>query len=507
MGSVDYAVELLAILNRDLPRLEVIDDYLHGRHSDPYMPSSADDEYRLLARRSIDNWCPLLVDTPAQALYVDGFRRGDGSDTSGIPGQTAATPEWDHWQRSGMDGKQLAVHRGALGYGHSFVVTENNRRKGVTSRGLSAMNTTAIFEDPANDVTPLAALTVTKWPTAGYNDEIVAPVNIIQSSVPDDVQIIPGEAWLWDGLNKYKITFKGLGDPSSVSISSPVPHGASECPVTRFAAMVDLEGRTLGVIEPHIVIQDRINQTVFDLLVAQTYNSQVVRTVSGMAPALQRDPVTGEVLLDDLGNPIPVPINYNARRFLFAEDPEAKFGTLEGGPLAGFIESLDMQIRHLAAISQIPPHHLLGQIANLSAEALQAAETSLSRKVQEFRTSFGESWERVFRIAGELDGVSSAANDFAGEVLWRDMESRSLAQSADALGKLGQQLGIPLQGLWSRVPGVTQTELEDWKNLYDEQDSQAMLAQALNRATNPAQPNPAQPATPQAGTPTKPVTQ
>ena len=43
------------------------------------MPELADNEYKLLAKRAISNWLPLLVDTPAQALYVDGFRRGDGN--------------------------------------------------------------------------------------------------------------------------------------------------------------------------------------------------------------------------------------------------------------------------------------------------------------------------------------------------------------------------------------------------------------------------------------------
>src|SRR5690606_34025405 len=165
--------------------------------------------------------------------------------------------------------------------------------------------------------------------------------------------------------------------------------------------------------------------------------------------------------LDAAGNPIPAPINHNARRFLFAEDSDVQFGSLPGGPLSPLIDSIDMSIRHLAAVSQTPPHHLLGQIANLSAEALQAAETALSRKISEFRAAFGESWERVFRLAGELDGQSGAADDYMGEVLWRDMESRSLSQAADALGKLGEQLGIPKRGLWKRVPGVTQTELED----------------------------------------------
>src|SRR5690606_2193743 len=92
------------------------------------------------------------------------------------------------------------------------------------------------------------------------------------------------------------------------------------------------------------------------------------------------------------GNPMPAPINHNARRFLFAEDPDVQFGSLPAGPITPLIESVDMSIRHLAAISQTPPHHLLGQIANLSAEALLAAETALSRKIAEFQSLFGESW-------------------------------------------------------------------------------------------------------------------
>ncbi|MGW0901731.1 phage portal protein, partial [Streptomyces goshikiensis] len=176
------------------------------------------------------------------------------------------------------------------------------------------------------------------------------------------------------------------------------------------------------------------------------------------------------------------PINHNAKRFLFAEDPDVKFGSLDETPLGGFIESVDMSIRHLSAVAQVPPHVLLGQIANLSAEALQAAEISLSRRVQEFRTAFGEAWERVFRLAADLEALP-AADDFSGEVLWRDMEQRSLAQAADALGKLREQLGIPARGLWKRVPNVTQTELDEWDELAEDEDSVGQLASALTRAT------------------------
>ncbi|MEU5433830.1 phage portal protein [Streptomyces sp. NPDC020719] len=456
-SSTSLAQQLLSILNRDGDRLHRIDDYLHGRHDDPYMPPQADDEYRLLARRSVSNWMPLLVNTPGQALYVDGYRAGD--ETGQGSATNLSSPQWEHWQRSRLDARQSAIYKGALTYGHSFTLTE--RAKGtVLTKGLSALRTAALYEDPANDDTPYAALTVTAWPSGET----------------------PGTARMWDAAVEYKVTFKTPADEQSVRVAPVGRHGASECPVTRFAASVDLEGRTVGVVEPMIALQNRINQTIFDLLVAQTYASVKVRTVSGMAPPVRRDPETGEVVYDEQGNPIPLPINHNAKRFLFAEDPDVKFGSLDETPLGGFIDSIDMSIRHLSAVAQVPPHHLLGQIANLSAEALQAAETSLSRMIQEFRTVFGEAWERVFRVAAELEGAG-AVDDFKGEIIWRDMEQRSLAQAADALGKLKEQLGIPAKGLWKRVPNVTQTELDEWDDLADDEDSVRQLTTALNRAT------------------------
>lgn len=465
-SPASLAKQLLAILDRDEGRLQRIDNYNQGRHDDPYMPPQADDEYKLLARRAVSNWMPLLVGTPAQALYVDGFRPGTSSD--GLPETPASgSPEWSHWQRSRLDARQAAIYRGALGFGHSFTLTEKTK-KGVITKGLSAMKTAALFEDPANDETPYAALTIVSKPKGDT----------------------PGKARLWDGKREYPVTYKAKADADSVRITSKgTLHGASECPVTRFAASIDLEGRTIGVIEPMMALQDRINQTVFDTLVAQTYTSHEVRYATGMAPPIQRDAETGDPILDASGNPVPLPINHNARRFLFAEDPDVKFGSLPAGPIGSLIDSIDMSIRHLAAVSQTPPHHLLGQIANLSAEALLAAETALSRKVAEFRSAFGESWERVFRLAAELEGNIGSADDFHGEVQWRDMESRSLAQAADALGKLADQLGIPLRGLWKRVPGITQSEYEDWVEMAEDDDSEGLLARALTRAT-PSAPAP-----------------
>lgn len=486
-SPISNARRLLRILNNDRPLLVRLDNYARGIQDDPYMPSSADDEYRLLAQRSKTNMCEFVLNTAMQPLFVDSFRALESQY------EEMADAAWRHWQRSRMESRQSSIYRGAGTFGHSFVLTEKDSKRGVVSRGLSALRTTAIYDVPATDDNPVAALTVTAWPTDKGR----------------------GTAVMWDRKYRYDVTFRGLGDDDGVSVVSRSSHGCSENPVTRFHLLVDLEGRTTGVVEPMLDLQDRLNQTVFDLLVTQTYASFKVRTVTGMAPPFQMKALTdaegniigSEPILDPAtGQPIPTGVSLSAKRMMFAADPDVKFGTLDETPLEGFISSINMTMRQSAALSQTPPHHMLGEIANLSAEALEAAEQALARKVAEFQRGFGEAWERVFRIAAELEGISVEDSDdnMTGEVVWRDMGQAQLAQSGDALGKFAEGLGVPKRGLWERVPGVTKQELARWDELREEEDAELQMRAALERAAQverpgyrddpQAEPDPAQPA-------------
>lgn len=480
----------LSTLNADrVDHLLRIDDYARGRQDPPFMPDNADAEYKLLANRAQTNVIPFLLNTSAQMLYADSFRRGNTS-TDG-DGQTTPTkvqrvqPEWDHWQRSRLDARQAAVYRGALTFGHSFVLTEKVGDN-VISKGLSALKTVALYEDPANDDNPYASLSVTRWPTKA-------------SDTQDETL---GLARMWDDTYHYWVTFKSLDDINSIVVKAGTRHGATINPVTRFTAAVDLEGRTVGVVEPMFQLQDRINQTVFDLLIVQSFASFKVRTISGMAPPIKYkaidadgntierpDLVPEEQIADwvpvvdpNTGRPVLDEVNLNAKRLFFAEDHETKFGTLDETPLDGFIRAIELGFRHMAALSQTPPHHILGEISNLSAEALEAAETALLRKCEEFKSSFGESWERVFRVYAEIAGVAGA-DDFNGEIIWRDQGNASLAQAADAYGKIAEQLGVPPRGLWGRIPNVTANELAYWEQLDDDRNASGALADGVRRTT------------------------
>ena len=475
-------------INDDEARLAKIDRYIRGEHDLPYMPDTADAEYRLLANRAVSNWSPLVIGTVAQSLYVDAHRPGKDSlprEEKGSPtSATTHSPQWTFWQRNRLDGRQATLYRSALGFGQAFVGVHKGADGLAVVKLYSAMHSSALWRDPANDESPYSFFTIEEYPNPTDNER--------------------GIARMWDEEFEYELSFQSEGD---VRVVRKAPHGASSCPIVRFAPHVGLEGEVTGLVEPMIPLQDRINQTVFDLLVAQTYSSFKVRTVAGMAPPVEMEAVEidgpdgKQVVMKpkidpNTGQPVPKPINLNAKRLLIAKDKDAKFGTLDETPLDGFIESIDMSIRHLSAIQQIPPHHLLGQIANLSAEALAAAETSLSRKIEEFRKTFGESWERVFRLASELEGIPGA-DDYHSEVVWRDVGAHSLAQTADGLGKLAEALDIPKRGLWPRVSGVSQGEIDRWTDLYEE--DQAMLRAAERLAQNTAGRRPRPPASNNAG--------
>lgn len=477
-----YARQLLQTLVNDRDEhLLRADGYLHGIQDDPYMPENADAEYRLLAERAVTNVMGFAVDTFEQALFVDSFRRGRPSDRVVEPSTDAVQPEWDHFQASSMDSRQSAIYRGAISCGQSFVLTERRPDRQVRSKGLSALGTSALFADPANDLAPAIALCVTQWPKSGS----------------DKKTSIPGIARMWDDTFEYVVTFKSATSfEKGVTVKPLKRHGASECPVTRFAGNVDLEGRTWGVVERGIPLQNRLNQTIFDMLVVQSFASFKVRTISGMAPPLKMQGVDedGEVTtdpdaivqyiprLDSQGRTIPEDVNLNARRFFFAEDPETRFSTLDETQLDGFIAAVRLAFEHIAALYHIPPHYMLGKIADLSAEAMTAAETSWSRTVEGLKRQFGESWERVFRIAAELNGDAIGAGDLSGEIVWRDMENRSMSALGDALGKMAESLGIPKRGLWARVPNVTATELAEWEAMYEEESVNMML---VNQNKNP----------------------
>jgi hypothetical protein len=99
-------------------------------------------------------------------------------------------------------------------------------------------------------------------------------------------------------------------------------------------------------------------------------------------------------------------------------------------------------------------------MANLSGDALIAAETGLVKRAQEKQLWFGQALREVFELIALARGEDGKADALrGGSILWADAESRNIAQLTDSLLKL-KQIGFPFEWLALRF-GLTPTEVAD----------------------------------------------
>ncbi len=407
-------------------RADRIDRWMRWDHDEPHRPRASTQEYKDLAARAQAPWGRRVVTAVCDQLYVEGFRASDEQDN--------AAP-WDWWQANGWDARQMAIHEAAVGYGLAYaVVVPGTSWLGVKQpvmRGLDPSQMVAVYEDPAWDDWPVYAMRA--MPT----------------------QIGSSQAFrlrLYEAYWRHNLVITASGD--SVKYVDIERHKVPVCPVVRYTNRLDLRGRADGDVEPVIPLLSRIDQTTFDRLVVQRFASWKVRTATGMD-------IEESAKLAGL-TPEQVKVRMQVGDILVG-GPDTSFGTLDHTPLDGFIAAHDADVRALAAVSQTPAHELIGQMANLSAEALAAAEASLTRRVTRAKHAIGEAHEQTLRLSALCMDDPAAAADVKTEVHWRDMESRSLAQAADALGKIAQMLEVPVEVLWRKIPGWTQQDVDEAK--------------------------------------------
>lgn len=429
-------IERVKAMNGTLSSDRAAFDHLHriatGDQVEIRVPRSADESVREIARRAVANFMPLAIAVPAQLSFADGYYRMSVSEDTLL----TDPPEWAVWNRSGMRSKQTTLFKTALKYGVAYLAVEGSGSvDDVRLRLLSTRNTMTYFRDPINDVTPVYALTRHDTPSPKEPNLLV---------YYDEEEVVYLEE------NRGEMT-----------VTSRSKHGLGHCPVVRFPCYMDDEGRSVGVVEELEVPQNRINQTIFDLLLTQTFSSARVRWAAG----LQGDPVTdadGNPIKDENGYYVFKPMSVDQSRLLLTDNPEAKFGTLEETPLQGFIDSADAAVKTFAVLGSIPPHSLLGSMANLSGETISAAMGQTMRHTHMLKMAWGEAIKEVMRLV-RIAINEQAGDDYDDEVRWRDMSDASMAQIADALGKLATNLGVPQQALWSRIPGATDAEVMKMK--------------------------------------------
>lgn len=444
--------------------LNEIRRYWKGRQPLPtVIPQDSPQQVKRMARIARVNVCPVIIDSLAQSTFVAGFRGG------GIPESLQAQlddPIWKAWQANKMDARQTGLHRSAFAYRAAYTVV--------------------LPGDPY----PVIRTVSPRQLTAFYADDPDWPMWALERAQPGLWKLYDDEAVYY--VSERTENVNGLQEAVFTSVESRA-HNIGVVPVIRYLDEDDLDAEdevddlsganrpTGGQIAPMMSLQDQIDLATFGLLVAQWYQAFKQRYVIGWVPESESQAV-----------------RMGASRIMFFEDPASdsgagagdgvKVGEFAQTDLGGYIESREATLKYAATLSQTPVHELVGDLVNLSAEALAAAENGHESKVDERKTLLGESHEQTLRLVGKLMGEQVAED---AEVVWRDTSARTFAATIDGLGKLATMLDVPAPELWEKIPGVTQQDVQRWQAAAQTGGAFAQLQAILEKQHTPPEPTPA----------------
>jgi hypothetical protein len=382
-----------------------------------------------------DNLSSLIVDSIADRLIVTSYGVEDGAE---ILGEDA----WEIWQRNRMDANAGMVHREALRAGDAYVLVWPDKAGKAVLWPQAAVNITVYWDEDNPSRLEWAAKL---WLDGAhrirlnmyYADRVEKYVTRLQAQgVPEkgrsfEMFETPGEPW-------------------------PLPNPWGEVPIVPFNNNAWIASFGTSEIAAILPLQDALNKTLCDQLVAQEYAAFPQRYATGI-----------QIDYDENGKPV-APFNPGVDRVWMVGAPDAKFGQFEQARMTEFLAIEESLRGEIARIAGIPPHYVVNLSGGYpSGEALRTAEARFISKIKQRQTNYGNAWENVMRIALMQEG---SWRDSRLTVNWVDASPISETEHLDQL--------LKKQGL-----GVTQDQLL-LEAGYGETDIEAMNEERANTRTS-----------------------
>ena len=311
----------------DQIRLEKIARYMKGKHAVYAAPKGINAEYRWLMAVAKRNFLPLIVSVISENLHVDGYKPS-GETTIETASSIDTDPMWNTFRANRMISRQHGIHRSVSKYGSAYVVVlpgqmardeELEADDVPVMRPVSPRRMTAFYSDDVDDEWPQVAIEV----RVSGNPMRPQDQRVIVTLYDDQMRYIltSQTSGVVSNVSQLDLKLAMPGDPMLNGMSPIMNHGLGICPVVRFLYEADLDGETdcSGEVEPLIPLQDQVNATTFNLMMAEQYQAFKQRWVTGMAPS------------DEVGRAKP-PFQPGVDRVWAAEDPASKFGEFNETP-------------------------------------------------------------------------------------------------------------------------------------------------------------------------------
>lgn len=439
-----------------LNNYRLFDDYVDGEQRTQLL-DRAQEYLEASGLRYCENFTESVVDAQVDRMHVRGFD---------VAGNREAT-DWltDHaWARNRMASTAAVVHHDARRLGDAFVLVEWDEDMDLPRYvRQDPYQIKPVYEDgellylvkvwPSSRVSPTNPQgrrirrmnlyfpdRVEKWFTAStgensmwgphldfedlaaWDDDTGEPVTDGPGGDPVVREDLAAAGYAYSeefGAFRWPTPWTMDGTPDGEPLGPAIIHFANRA---RGAAFGRSEVR--GVIPQ----QDALNKALIDLFYVLDAQGWPQRYATGVQDAKALRVAIGE--------------------YLTSADTDAKFGQLDAADPRKILESVEAQLKRIAARNRIPLHMLvMGTAGNLpSGESLKTSESGLTARVRGHHTSDGDRWADTQRLGHRLASAFATvpppplAPDDVITTLWEPPESRSERDEAETL-ESHQRLG------------------------------------------------------------------
>jgi hypothetical protein len=241
-----------------------------------------------------------------------------------------------------------------------------------------------------------------------------------------------------------------------------------ETPVFHFGNNADTGSCGTSELVDVIPLQDGLNKSIADMLIAGEYVSFPQRWVVGAAPV--RDQFTNEEVEQ---------FKAAVDRVWGVDDPNARFGQFDPANMSQYTESQDAWDLKISRVSMVPVHWLSMTGEFPSGESLKTAEGPFTTKVKDRQIGFGDTMGDMMAFALRVEGV--AQQDAVVTPIWAPAETRSDREALEAAA-MKKAIGVPDFQVWAEL-GYSTDEIAEFTAAKEAaaQRQQDMFARSFDR--------------------------
>lgn len=400
------------------------DAWYNGDHPAPESYAKASNLLKPLLAACGANFLAALVDAAHERMHVEGFKVA-GKINDAV---------WEIWQGNDLDAGSEQVFLEQMVQAYAYLLVDPSRNAAGYPTVTPEHPSQCIHEHEPGSRRLAAGLKT-------WTDDLG------ERPVVHAVLYLPAELYWWTAPSR---TGRGMamrpGWELQQSLSGENPLG--EVPLVPFVNRPRMLAKPVPEFWPAVPVQRRVNQTLLDRLVMQYFGAFKQKWATGLQ--IPEGP-NGEPKEDFMSA---------IDRVFTNENPAGKYGQFEAEDITMMLKAVDADAKHMATLVPTPPDYLLGEMVNVSAEGLKAAQASLVSRVRRHMRHAEEPLETAARLMLKAAGkrvpkVSSMTT------VWRNPEFRTEGEMVDA-GVKALSAGMPEEAVWEKYFQASPPEIAEW---------------------------------------------